>query len=104
VGWPIDRSSCYLKKSVLKLTDHTVYTEVLFVSQPMFKLKDYPLSAVCGHLLHLQLPSVSRTMNNPRTSHAVLKFCILYINVMRKFAICACDFKFVLTLYSMHLD
>jgi hypothetical protein len=79
-----------------------VYTEVLFISQPIFKLKDYPLSAVCGHLLCLQLPSMSRTMHNPRTSHA-LKFGILDINVM-KFAICAGNFKFVLMLYSMHLN
>jgi len=81
-----------------------VYTEVLFVLQAVFKLKDYTLSAVCGHLLCLQLPSVSRTMYNPRTSHAVLKFGILYINITRKFVICAGNFKFVLTLYSMHLD
>jgi len=81
-----------------------VYTEVLFILQPIFKLKDYPLSAVCGRVLCLQLPSISRTMNNPRTSHAMLKFGILCINVMRKFVICAGNFKFVLTLYSMHLD
>ena len=70
----------------------TVYTKVLSVLQPIFKLKDYPFSAVCGHLLSLQLPSMSRTMKNPRTNHAVLKFGILYINVTKKFAICAGNF------------
>jgi len=83
--------------------DCTVYTEVLFVLQAVLKLKDYPLSAVCGYLLCLQLPSMSWIMNNPRKSHAMLKFGILYINIM-KFVICAGNFKFVLMLYSMHLD
>jgi len=29
VGWPTDRSSCYLKKSVVKLMDRTVYAACL---------------------------------------------------------------------------
>ena len=36
--------------------NRSVYTEVLFVLQPIFKLKDYPFSAVCGHYVCSYLP------------------------------------------------